>query len=235
MNLKLLVYINPSPFSPDNLRPIEPFFYIYRSDQFISEAPIIKNRDGSTFRLRGPNPLLKSQNIGQEGAALIIHNIESLTQEIEDVVYKQQTKTIRESKPAPKPEPAQVIDQPKPAVQVVEQPKPEPVKHKAHNDISKERKPVAYCLPAIEDMKYDMLTGKFNSTTRYGEKFTFEVQMVEEDYLSCLMWGPLQEMPLNSIIYIFDQRRWWKVLGTEPYQGGLLINCMPSEKNPSFD
>lgn len=181
----------------------------------------IRNKDGSLFELKKPNPLMQNQEIKEEWYA--VHNFD-----------------------VPKGETLVYDELPEPVVPIVKQvekveiaPPPEPVvpppAEEKKESIPKEDKLICYCLPAkfveVHDEVYDEVRRKLT----YGEKFRFEAVPVRLSDIGYTLWTNIL-IENQSIIYSPEDRRWWKVSRTMMQDnGGFLIECIPSMHKPSFD
>jgi hypothetical protein len=190
----------------------------------------IKNKDGSTFKLNGPNPLLKSQDI--EVDDLIVHN-----QNPEETIGQDPSYYGRE---IPNPfQPKDIKSAVEEFMEIKEEPKPiekpkieEPPKVKEKSRVI-DGKLIAWCLPAINDESYNNLYGESDKSLSYGEKFSFETVLIRRGMFGCDLWSPVK-VEKNSILYLWEGREWWRVSKFEEYSDGWLLTCFPSDHHPSF-
>ena len=69
----------------------------------------------------------------------------------------------------------------------------------------------------------------------YGQKFTFEVIIVDETDLSIVFWTHLENVERFSIIYPQNnEKRWWKVDSVKSAPEGFFLRCLPSDDQPAF-
>lgn len=202
----------------------------------------IKNKDGSVYKLQGPNPLMKSQDL--DGENVIIHNLNP-----EEVIGEDPSRQYREI-----PNPFEVVDiqqsveefmgdelpqVEEPEVQQPLAPKPvqeppkvvEPPKPKPKQPI--EGKLVAWCLPAILKEEVNPLYGEVKRSLSYGEKFSLETVVLNRSIVSVDFWSPVN-IEKNSIIYLWEQREWWRVTKISSRTDGWVLTCFPSDHHPSF-
>lgn len=186
----------------------------------------IKNRDGTVYKLRGPNPMMENQKTWNE---FQIHNmkfrgetapsdgtVEPISSDFN--LRDDFTQALVESKPEPKPEvkvteqqPVEPvkevprIEAPKPKVaeepKVVASPKAEPVQPSGGLKLPAGVKPTfCYCLPAVMRDRRDGVYGTKYQTIQYKEPFSFEMVIVEEDDLFIQVWSN-KEVGTGSILY----------------------------------
>lgn len=180
----------------------------------------LTNKDGTPYELSKPNPLMLQQEL--EEGWIRVHNFDKQEEILE---YKKKIKPPQTivDEPIIEPKPLQELE--------TEIPKVEPPK------VIEEKRNVmfCYCLPA--EIKYinDPLYNESRAVVKYGDKFTFEAIIInrsEMDYT--LMTNVL--IPSNSIIYVRDDRRWWRAMKTTIQDsGGYWVSCVPSMEKPSFN
>ena len=222
----------------------------------------LKNKDGSVYRLAGPNPAMKAQSVWSN---FKLHNMKWSTDR-----YSHLAQTS--PPPAPHTEPSaekevQIARSPltEPSfVEELESTKPERIKivvpesgkkgqsrkeeslvqrePEVHKDVKKEEeeeeaqiaKVFIHCLPATTTMKTDSLYGEVYKSVRYGEQYSFEGVVITETDIGMEFWTDV-EVSLDSIVYPkVNSKRWWRVRNKEPKAMGVLYQCIPSEKQPSF-
>ena len=204
----------------------------------------IKNRDGTTFRLSGPNPIMKSQMLWDD-FQLHNFNLSELTLTDEPKEPQQQLAIVISEDDHPIPEkivkeeetPKKTfkdLDEIEPEdfeVPVRETPKPPPPpKKKVPDNVPKM---TIHCLPAQARQYQDPLYGDTKTMVSYGNKFSLEAVVVSETDLTIDLWTNVS-LGYGSIIFVPKDRRWWKSVKVVEKFGGWLINCVPSELTPSF-
>jgi hypothetical protein len=114
---------------------------------------------------------------------------------------------------------------------------PEPIKTP---EVKKETKPVkidnkliAWCMPASIREEVNPLYGEIKRSIVYGDKFSFEIIVINRNIVSAEFWTNIV-IEKNSIIYLWDQREWWRVTKTTPHNEGNMLTCYPSDHHPSF-
>jgi len=205
----------------------------------------IKNKDGSTYKINGPNPLMREQDIWEN---FNIHNMQ-FSEDVIQNTNKQTSpkkskitlgKTITEKEADSKKEVVSIQSKPTP----VEQPKEEPKTE--INDVEKPtsineklanyKKTVMHCMQANAQEKFDDLYNERTVKVSYVGKFNFEAIIIQEDDMQLVFWTHLDKITKHSIVYPMNrEKRWWKVTGTKNAPEGFFINCMPSQYHPNFD
>ena len=218
----------------------------------------IKNKDGSVYKLRSPNPIMKVQDVW---SGFEVHNMsfQEQTESCENGEPKKKlTKKINlgqitqeEEKPAEKiaintvPEPEK-IELPK----FDEEPKPPPPPQTAfieekddgiirptqiNEKLKNYKKTILHCLPATVKSLYDDLYNDRSYKITYGKKFTFEVILIEESDMLLVFWTHLQNLEKFSILYPQNfEKRWWKIDAIKLAPEGFFVRCLPSDDHPSF-
>jgi hypothetical protein len=182
----------------------------------------ILNKDGTVYRLRGPHPLLKDQrrwdhdaivlhNFGLIGTRSIsVSNVSSVTKEEDQVILK-----------AAVSEPPVITTPPTP-IEKISTPQPQGIK--------------IHCLPGVLTVHRDDLYGEEYTTIKYGNKFEFDANMVNKSDLSLILWTAHKTVAEGSILYPqTGHARWWRVTRVEPQGVGIVVTCIPSDEQPSFN
>ncbi len=175
----------------------------------------IKNKDGSPYSLRGPNPLMNTQD-RWDVAKLVFHNLTWAGKTVSDETVVNTFATDFVIPPAPQPEPEpEKRDEP-----------PEPVTV---------TKVVFHCQPAIVRERKDPIYGEVTKTIQYGSPFTFEGVVVENAFMSFKFWTTVEKISEGAIVFpMNNDRRWWRVVEKTAKTGGWLYDCITSDKQPSF-
>lgn len=178
----------------------------------------IKNKDGSNYKLSGPNPHMKNQLLWDH---FELHNMNF--KEINNLIKKE--KDIPKKEYIPKEE---YITKEEDITKKEDIPKEE--------DVPKVKKITIYCLPAIIEVHEDVLYGEIRKTIKYDKKFKFEAILISNNDISFEVWTNAIELGNGSILYPqnFD-KRWWKVNSTIKKFDGFLLSCSPSNITPSFE
>jgi hypothetical protein len=196
---------------------------------------MIKNKDGTVFKLQGPNPLVKEQEwIPEEQFDLVNFNWKEMV--FSDAIPKQSSPqsvvpkaveiTVEESREVTVPPPL---------------PTPPPAASTNATGIKEENIVIMHCLPAVVSTNKDELYDESYSRTVYGNKFTLDSVVLERSDLAIIFWTKIKLDP-NSIVYPsvyksgikFGEYRWWKVIRTEEKSGGFLTEAIFSDIHPEF-
>jgi hypothetical protein len=177
---------------------------------------VIKNKDGSVYRLSSPNPLVKNQEKWEKNN-IILHNLN----------WEQKIIELNE--------PEEIIIEEKKEEIKKEEIKPKENKPELKNVV------LMHCLPAIIKITKDDLYNETRSKINYGEKFTFEGVVIERGDFSIQFWTNI-DLAKNSIIYPtkyrdgtpFGDFRWWSVNEIKDKSDGKLITAVISGYQPHF-
>jgi hypothetical protein len=202
--------------------------------------PILK-RDGTPYKLSGPNPLMKNQSGWSRTGKYVCHNCHWQPEVFPDpnIEYVPRAKyappPIRQGKI---PE-ADFFEELNAKPEVVATPDKQPDKQ-SDEDIDfaflRDNLIVVHCLPAHYREHRDELYGQRYKSVRYGNKYTFEAIIIEQGDLQILLWTT-KELTEGSILYPQNMdKRWWKVekISSKAQDGGFLIRANLSEYQPDF-
>jgi hypothetical protein len=189
----------------------------------------IKNKDGSVYTLRGPNPLLSEQADWDKSQVRLINMRGWKSEVVEDErspVREMKRNVIDigeelglEENPKPKAIPAkdfikEIVETPKPKPKAKPEPKPEPKSEvKEAEDgvvinanprlarIIKERGVEFFCAPVIgQEDHVDEFYGTSYQTPIFGDQFEFDAVIVDQSDLQLQFWC-VKPVGLNSIVY----------------------------------
>lgn len=208
----------------------------------------LKNKDGSVYKLAGPNPAMKEQKLWSDYA---VHNMTWKPEHAQDntVVTPVQSDfhvkddflaELDKAKSAIKEEIKVVETRQEPAPEVFERkPIVQPDLHReelqANSDDGIE-KVFVHCLPASVRERKDSLYGETYRTIKYGNPYSFEGVVVEQQDLFIKIWTTADNTNEGSILFPkTHQKRWWRVQQREKKSGGWLLAAMPSDHQPSFE
>ena len=203
----------------------------------------IKNKDGSVYTLRGPNPLMETQEFWDHHRIELINfhvdgqqtiKDEKRLRYYEDVVDIKEELNLEENRVIPAKEFIQEIQQTPVAIvePVVEQP-PVVEKQPIPRSISK-RVVGIHCVPVVETSVTDELYGETRKRRSYGQKYLMEgIPMTENDFIF-QFWSSKEIVP-GSVVYPQTQsKRWWRVQSVAPKSDGFVMSCIASDVNPDF-
>lgn len=214
---------------------------------------VIKNKNGSEYKLRGPNPIMIQQDLWEN---FQLHNMqfheecrENTTNIIKSIkkINLGQSVTIQDKQepiisqpiqtPSPTPQPTSFKYEilkteatPEPETEKVYRPKSISDKLKSYN------KDILNCLPAKSKTITDMLYEEKTVKVTYGNQFLFEAIIIEETDFELLFWSHLENIQKYSIVYPRNKnKRWWKVESVSNAPEGYFLKCRPSDIQPSFE
>lgn len=203
------------------------------------------NSDGTIYKLSGPNPVMKSQELWN---GFELHNMSWQEEKAEDVNKVKPMETDFNVKNLFLSE----LEQTKPEIKVVET-RPEPKEESQEierkvvviadkKDISESsdsldsiEKVFIHCLPAKLRERKDSLYGDSYNTIQYGKPTSFEGVVLKQEDLFVEIWTDV-EISIGSILYPKENyKRWWRVQEKESKVKGWLLVATPSDYQPSFD
>lgn len=196
----------------------------------------IYRKDGSVFKLDGPNPLLAEQD---QWDNFVVHNKKGLGKKIiisnKGIIEEEKHKEVLGDGNIAR------LDDP-----VIEVPKKEVFSYESSNiprtttttPVPKVGKKPISCRANIVPTRYkniiDDLYGDVITRVLYLDPIETDIYPIgysgTEAKFFCLF-----DLEKESIIYPQNnEKRWWKVINTEKYSDGYMINCIMSQKTPSF-
>lgn len=202
---------------------------------------MIKNKDGTIYKLQSPNPLVKEQVFWADKGEYIVHNLnwQKILIQLQDLIPEFEPEEIPVEVKLPEKEINVDVKEP-PAVTppIVE---PLIVPKETKNSLNLNNLVLMHCQPTISKTHTDELYGDSYSKTSYGEKFTFEALVVQREDFTMLFWTNLK-LEKGSVVYPSKYRdgtkygdlRWWKVNRMTEKAGGYLVESVPSDYQPDF-
>jgi len=214
----------------------------------------LKNRDGTPYKLRGPNPMMKNQEVWD---GFQTHNMkftgetavddrETTPLESDFNLRDDFAQDLADTRPdinvVEKP-PVPVAEEPRPEPVVVEKRfVPEPEQPRQKSTVPDRNKVFMWCLPATMRDRRDGMYGSKYQTIQYGKPFSCEGVIVEEGDMHIVVWTTVKEVTTGSILYPKkraegkpDAQRWWRVQDITEKNGGFVMTGYPSDHTPSFD
>ena len=203
---------------------------------------VIKNKDGSIFKLKGPNPVASKQNHWEDGD-FEMHNMEWEEVELPDASEVKKFNSDFEvkdvfSEPIEMPQKKEQKEFPK----IVEKLKVDR-KEKAKNIVD------IWVLPAQIEHHPEAETGK-QYTIKYFDKKLIEAIVIHNDNFRMIFWTNVNFCKCGTIAYLWRnsegsvlrESSWWKVdkvldeTQDERLKksGGFIHLCVPSEYTPDF-
>jgi hypothetical protein len=196
----------------------------------------LKNKDGSTYTLAKPNPIMKHQSLWANEKYLL-HNMKWKVEVFVDendsnaIEENQVESSFIEELKQTKPELEKITEN------IFEQ------KTVVQTDTKKEEekkseinKIFVHCLPATIKIKTDDLYGDSYQTIQYGSPTSFEAVMLKQDDLSCEIWTDTDTIAIGSVIFPkINTKRWWRIKNKEKKANGWILYSITSDFQPSFD
>lgn len=203
-------------------------------------AMTLYNKDGTVYKLSGPNPAMKEQKLWED---FVTHNME-WQQEIskDDTVLKPVDSDffVKESF-------LDALDAAKEDIKVTETEvtpqKPEirtpVIRHDPENDPAPKKdeieKTFIYCLPASIRERKDSLYGDVYHTIKYGDPTSFEGVVVSQSDFEFEVWTDAASINRGSVLYPKTGfKRWWRVQEKVQKGNGWILKSIPSDYQPSF-
>lgn len=192
----------------------------------------IKRKDGSIYKVRGPNKIMITQDEWDDDH-VITRNF-NLGQ---DVVEIKEDFTPIKTKPFLKEKKVEVYKPELPEKPPVEEAKVEPQKTEEKSEIKKYDKTMVFCLPAKITKYVDTLYGDEVKRLTYDKPFKFEIIISYNGDIKFNFWTNLKGVEVNSIVFVPDSRRWWRVAKVMPdtSNNGFNFECLPSDLKPEFN
>lgn len=207
------------------------------------------NKDGTVYKLDGPNPVMKSQEFWSE---FTVHNMEWKTEVHQDkgtkftIAPKKEAKTQSESfvEELEESKNAQTLQQEITPSNENSPKSAEPLKNVTKADFSEKttninsesiKKTFIHCLPAFVKEKEDSLYGDVSTRIEYSKKTSFEAVIINQNDIKIEMWAEVY-FEKGSILYPKNgDKRWWKIHEYYNKLGGYVIIGVPSQDQPYFE
>jgi hypothetical protein len=204
----------------------------------------LKNKDGTQFRLRGPIPFMRDQQMWNE---FLLHNFvfkgvtvpDSGPTEAPSVQFRlgfveELADLTKEAEAEAKIEPTKIEEKIvlPPISEAPVQAAPPTIASMLKNSPNK---CTVYCLPGNLKKNTDDLYGESRPQVVYGDPFVFEGVIVYGDDMSLSIWSPTDKVTKHSVLFPQNRdKRWWKVVGIEPNMQGWMLNTTISDYQPQF-
>jgi len=195
---------------------------------------VIKNKDGSEYKLSKPNPHMKNQLLWD---SFELHNMNF--ENIKELIKKNKVEIKEKVEEKAEEEEEEEVVEIKEKVEEVEVEEllvKKEVKEVAKEEESSVKKTLIYCLPAKIKFHEDILYGEVKKTITYDKKFKFEAVILNITDIGMDIWTNAIIIEKESILYPqnFD-KRWWKVNNISSKFDGNILSCVLSSINPSFE
>lgn len=200
----------------------------------------IKDRDGNVFKLRGPNPVMSTQDTW-EGRKVVFHNMFFPLITMPDR-RRISPMDMEEYEPIPTPVESEIVVDDHPELRPDmnrttghDRTQPDTNRTRKLTRLLEERKINLLCLPVKKENFNDNLYGTSYSRTQFGQKTTITGIVVSSDDLQFVFWTDAK-LNEKSIVYPTqtEMKRWWRVERCDPQSGGFVVSCSPSPVSPDF-
>lgn len=209
----------------------------------------LRNSDGSVYKLAGPNPAMKSQNLWD---GYTVHNMNWDGEKAKDESQIVPISSALDGKEsffdALDRAKQEMLENKKPEIKIVEteckkvETKPEikivdtKPESKPVDNLNGIEKTFIHVLPATIREKKDSLYGDVYKTIQYDKPTSFEGVIISLEDLTFQVWTNTIKLGNGSILFPkYGTKRWWRVQDVQEKAGGWLISCIPSDEQPSFD
>lgn len=185
---------------------------------------VIKRKDGSIYKLQGPNPMMANQSFWDEET--IIHNFdkipETVTSQGKDITTNYEEIPLQDIEPDEVYVPAKEIDPTN---------LPNPTRKKPPREV-----PLitVHVLPSAINESYDPLYDETRTSITFGTKFTMQAVIANRNDIGLTLWTNSTEVAKGSIVYLPEDRRWWRIQEVASRADGWMMHCTPSDLQPSF-
>lgn len=205
---------------------------------------VLKNKDGTVYRLDGPNPTMKTQETWSE---FEIHNMkwdEEKSKDINQILPIKSDLHVKDTF-------LSALDEAKEDIKISENEvedvqisdeieRKSVVKPDLHKEKIKEKsdieKTFIHCLPAFLKEKRDDLYDEAYISIEYGNPTSFEGVILSQEDLFIEIWTDVDKINKGSILYPkTGYKRWWRVQNKREKKSGWIITATPSDIQPSFD
>lgn len=197
---------------------------------------VIKNKDGTVYKLQSPNPLTEEQvwEFGEDD--YVLHNMNWDADVDEDdapkvVPKKSVFNATKETQEIP------VKAQETPDIEIEERKEEQPAVPKSVLD----KMVIMHCMPVQTKVEKDEFYNEERTIRGYGEKFTIEAVIIKREDYEMRFWAT-KDLSKGTIVFPskyvsgvkYSEYRWWKVQARAPKANGFLLSAIPSEDQPDF-
>lgn len=199
------------------------------------------NKDGSVYKLSGPNPAMRDQKLWGD---FVTHNMAWKPEVSEDntvlkphesdfFVKESFLDALSAAKEEIKVSETKAVEPQKPEMRTPV------VRHDSENDVANPehiQKTFIHCLPAQLKERRDDLYGEVYKTIKYGSPISFEAVVVAHTDFTYEIWTDTDKINNGSILYPKTGfKRWWRVQEKIQKESGWLLKSIPSDYQPSFE
>lgn len=202
----------------------------------------IKDKDGSVYKLRGPNPLLKTQDTWDERHVKLVNfGWDSVTVADEHNPVKKFEKDYNipdlgklleahEEEGDDEDEDEDEV----PDHDIEEVPEGEPAIDHTTAEFLEKNKTIFQGVLTKETQITDDLYGETYTKRVYSGKIQFPAIVIQQTDLGMEFWTT-QDVTEHSVVYPQDgTKRWWRVTGSYQKSGGYVVTAVTSDVNPDF-
>lgn len=193
---------------------------------------VLKNKDGSVYKLQGPNPAMKDQNLWGD---FVAHNMEWNDEKIKDNNKKEyQAPMVPENNFIKELEKTKPVEQEKTQIEEVKEEKIE-IKSSIKQDSAAIKKTYIHLLPAIRKERKDDFYGDSCVTIEYKDPTSFEGVVIKQSDIYFEVWTDVPDIGIGSVLYPKSNvKRWWRVQEVLPKASGWILSCTLSDYQPAF-
>lgn len=210
---------------------------------------VLRRKDGTPYKLRGPNKLLTNQNFW-DAETTYLKNFDQLTGETVEIESAPKKQPAQQVEPVAKDriisheETMSIIDSVTETVAKLEppvewKPEPKPVPpppEKPKSQFRARERAMLYCLPTERVEQRDPLYGETVVRFKFKEPFQFQASIVEAGDMRIAYWTTVNQVTEGSVLFHPIRRRWWRAIkiASDPQGDGVIIHCLPSDIKPDF-
>lgn len=192
----------------------------------------ILDREGKVYSLRGPNPIMESQDTWDYSQIILLNFKPETPIILPD--SKRPNRIVTERKLSPAEEFLQELSMPDPVAEVIILDEEEEEGDAQLTVLMREHSILFLCIPVTNRTQHDSVYGDRYISQEYGEQIELHAIITDESDLALEFWSPVQLQPKTVVFPQNFKRRCWKVERSEENSGGHLHFAVPSEVNPSF-
>jgi hypothetical protein len=192
----------------------------------------VYKKDGSVYKLNGPNNLMISQ---EKWGSFVAHNLKNLSNlKIESntphVVLgsKKEPEIKKETITFVQTPSTEKIDIKQDTLEIKEKPL-------ENNYFDGFQRTVMHCaLAKLEEIK-DELYNDVHIKKKYIDSFTFECIVLSLNDFTLIFWTMLDNLSVGSVVYPQnDSKRWWEIKEIESVPGGHKVICITAKNTLAF-
>ena len=187
----------------------------------------IRNKDGSIYKLRGPNPLMQNQDSWDHSKVELI-NFSQDSEKVTDPQnpakkFEQQHNVVDIGKKLKLEDIGKLVA----PVHPKEPPKQPP------SEIER-RKIQFLAVVAIEHSTTDSLYGDVSRRIKYSAPTNFTGIILNQADIGIEFWTEFPIQPQSIVFPQNQEQRWWRVTKIESRPSGVVAHGIPSDVNPDF-